>query len=93
MQRTTIRLDEHLLAQAKQYALRHRRTLTSVIEDGLRALLAPRRNGTRPRASNKAVKLPVSKHKGGLLPGTPSLDCYGELLEWMEKDLPLERRR
>jgi len=52
--RTTIRLDDHLLAQAKQLAARTHRTLTAVIEDALREVLA-RRNQTR----KKVVKLPT----------------------------------
>lgn len=52
--RTTIRLDDHLLAQAKQLAAKTDRTLTAVIEDALREVLA-RRNQTR----KKAVKLPT----------------------------------
>lgn len=93
MHRTTVRLDEHLLAQAKEYAARHRRTLTAVIEDALRSLLAQSRNGERAAAKKGPLRLPVSRQKGGLLPGVPSLDCYGELVEWMEKDLPLDQRR
>lgn len=37
--RTTIRLDSRLLAEAKKLAAETHRTLTSVIEDALRALL------------------------------------------------------
>lgn len=37
--RTTVRLDEALLARAKAYAASRNRTLTSVLEDALRQLL------------------------------------------------------
>lgn len=47
--RTTIRLDDQLLARAKAHALRTGRSLTGLIEDALRSLLdrsdAPRREG------------------------------------------------
>jgi len=67
MHRTTVRLDEHLLAQVKEYAARHRRSLTSVIQDALRALLAPR--STAARGRHPRIALPVSKCKGGFQPG------------------------
>ena len=38
--RTTVRLDSDLLQSAKQMALSRRRTLTSLIEEGLRLVLA-----------------------------------------------------
>ena len=40
MHRTTIRLNEHLLIDAKAYAVRRRLSLTAVIEEALRSLLA-----------------------------------------------------
>jgi plasmid stability protein len=40
MSRTTFRLDEDLLAEAKAFAARHHRSLNSVMEDALRRLLA-----------------------------------------------------
>lgn len=45
--RTTIRLDERLLREAKVRAAEEGRTLTSLIEDGLRSELA-RRSRARP---------------------------------------------
>lgn len=92
MQRTTVRLDEHLLVRAKEYASQNQRTLTSVIEDALRALLAPSRDHGRAPAKKRHLRLPVSKQTGGPLPGV-NLDCYGELLEIMEEGLPLDKRR
>jgi len=38
--RTTIRIDEHLLREAKKLAATTGRTLTAVIEDALREVLA-----------------------------------------------------
>jgi Arc/MetJ family transcription regulator len=40
--RTTIRLDDQLLEQAKQYALTHGKTFTAVVEDALREKLMSR---------------------------------------------------
>jgi Arc/MetJ family transcription regulator len=40
--RTTIRLDDHLLAEAKQRAAAERTTLGSLIEDALRRALVQR---------------------------------------------------
>jgi len=60
--RTTVRLDDDLLAQAKRLAAEEGRTLTSVIEDGLRAEVARRRGGSRC-----PVELPTVR--GGFAPG------------------------
>lgn len=89
MHRTTIRLDEHLLVQAKEYASRNRRSLTAVIEDALRSLLA-RQSTTQ--AKRRRLRLPVSKEKSGLLPGV-DLDSNSKLLDVMERGLPLNKRR
>lgn len=66
MHRTTIRLDEHLLAQAKEYAARHRRSLTAVIEDALRAMLS--KASSRASVGQRRVKI-LTYGKGGTLPG------------------------
>jgi hypothetical protein len=71
-ERTTVRLPEDLLARAKRKAAAEGRTLTSLIEEGLRQLVATDRRPSRSRSH-----LPrVSKAEGGLLPGvelTPSM--------------------
>jgi len=76
--RTTIRLDDRLLAEAKQAAARTGRTLTAVIEDALRQALAAGKSKKRPPA-----KLPTSG-KGGLQPGV-DLDDSAALLALMEE--------
>lgn len=54
--RTTVRLDPHLLAEAKKVAADTGRTLTAVIEDALRAAVARRRQSRRaPRAKLTVV--------------------------------------
>ena len=76
--RTTINLDEALLARAKRMAAESGRTLTSVIEDALREALARRRfRGTRER-----VRLPTFKGTG-VQPGG-DLDDSSALLDVME---------
>ena len=64
MDRTTVRLPPDLIARAKRRAAAEGRTLTSLIEDGLRRLLAEGRSHPAKRA-----RLPVSKATGGLQPG------------------------
>jgi hypothetical protein len=65
VERTTVRLPEELLRRAKRKAAEDGRTLTSLIEDGLRLVVAKDQ-----KASNKKRVMPrVSTAKGGLLPG------------------------
>lgn len=77
--RTTIRLDEDLLVQAKKEADRLGRTLTSLIDEALRQLLS--RSQTPP--PKKHIRIPVSKAKGGTLPGVDLNDSAG-LLDIMD---------
>lgn len=64
MTRTTIRLSGDLLRRAKKRAAEKGRTFTSLVEEGLKAVLAEPK-----RAARKRVRLPVSKASGGTLPG------------------------
>jgi hypothetical protein len=62
--RTTVRLSDSLLRRAKQKAAESGRTLTSLIEEGLKTVLA------EPQFSRgRRVRLPVSKASGGTWPG------------------------
>ncbi len=86
--RTTIRLDDSLLREAKAFAARRGRTLTSVIEDGLRAQLL------RAEASperHDAVQLPTWGG-GGLRPGV-DLDDSAATRELLDEETPLDRLR
>jgi hypothetical protein len=77
--RTTVRLDERLLREAKQFALRNGRTLTAVIEDALRQFLSRRESGPARRPFR------IRPFKGtGLAPGI-DLDDSAALLDLMEK--------
>ena len=78
--RTTVRLDDKLLKQAKAEAYRKRKTLTSLIEEGLRLVPA---NGESTVRRTKIV-LPVSRERGGVLPGV-DLDNNASLLDVMEE--------
>ena len=78
--RTTIRLDESLLAEAKEVAARTGRTLTSVIEEALRESLARRRR----QPPRPALSLPT--YRGGRLQPGVDLDDTAALLDLMESD-------
>lgn len=77
--RTTVRLPDGLLRQAKAEAARRHKTLTSLLEEGLRLALATERES----AKRKKIVLPVSRRKGGVLPGV-DLSKSAELLDIME---------
>ena len=64
-ERTTVRLPPDLLSLAKRKAAAEGRTLTSLIEDGLRAVVT---EGGKP-AKRRRILLPVSKASGGLMSG------------------------
>lgn len=77
--RTTIRMNDDLLAQAKQAAISSGRTLTAVIEDALRQALSPK------KASPKRRRLSLlSAGEGGLRPGV-NLDSNADLLDAMDE--------
>jgi hypothetical protein len=77
--RTTIRLDDALLARARREASRRGETLTALIERGLRLVMArPQRASHRRR-----VELPVGREGGGTLPGV-DLDDSATLLDIAE---------
>ncbi len=84
-ERTTVRLPEDLLKRAKRKAAAEGRTLTSLIEDGLRMVV------TEPKkaAKKKRVLPRVSRAAGGLMPGidlTRFSDIQGmDDLEYVER--------
>jgi len=75
-ERTTVRLPDDLVRRAKRKALAEGRSLTALIEDGLRRVL----NDRAPAARTKRVLPPVSSATGGLMPGV-SLDDAAALQE------------
>lgn len=64
-ERTTIRLPETLLRRAKRKAQAEGRTLTALIEDGVRRVLAERDSAPK----KERVLPPVSTATGGVMPG------------------------
>jgi len=83
--RTTVRLPEGLLDRAKRKAAAEGRTLTSLIEDGLRLMVA----GERKAAKGNRVLPPVSKATGGPMPGIDLTDLSAlqeiEDLDYVER--------
>jgi hypothetical protein len=77
--RTTVRLDEALLERAKREAARRGVTLTSLIERGLRLVLA----NPESRRPERRVEIPVCREGGGTLPGV-DLDDSATLLDIAE---------
>jgi len=62
-ERTTVRLPPDLIKRAKRKAAADGRTLTALIEDGLRRVLNDHDVVREP------IALPVSTARGGLMPG------------------------
>jgi hypothetical protein len=77
--RTTIRLDDRLLREAKKRAAERGTTLAAVIEDSLRQALARR----EPSHRRRKFRFPTFKGRGGLQPGV-DLDDSAALLDRME---------
>jgi len=78
--RITIQLDDELLAEVKQFATQSGKTMTAVIEDALRALLARQRmiDEKRPPVNLTTVS------GQGLQPGV-DLDDSAAMLALMEE--------
>ena len=76
--RTTIKIDDRLLAQAKQHAARSGTTLNHVVEDALRESFARRRR----KSDQRRVELPV--FEGSRLQPGVDLDDSAALLDRME---------
>lgn len=77
--RTTVRLDDQLLTEAKKLAAERGQSLTAVIEDALREVLA------RRASLLKAKKARLPTYPGnGLQPGV-DLDDSSSLLDLMDR--------
>ena len=64
LERTTVRLPEELLERARRKAAAEGRTLTSLLEEGLRLVVSEQRRKTR----EKGVLPPISRATGGTMP-------------------------
>ncbi len=78
--RTTVRLDDALLREAKARAAHAGRSLNEFIESAIRAAVL------REQSPREAAPLPV--FAGGTLRQGVSLDSGAALLELMERDDP-----
>jgi hypothetical protein len=86
-ERTTVRLPEDLLGRARRKAAVEGRTLTALIEEGLRAVMAE-----KPPAERMKRRLPrISKASGGFRPGV-DLNNSADLIEEEDREM-LERLR
>lgn len=84
IERTTVRLPRELLARAKRKAAAERRTVTSLIEEGLRLVV-----GRTPKPASKRILPRYSDASGGSLPGIDISDSAAlqemEDLEYVER--------
>lgn len=67
--KTTLNLNDQLVADAKALAAQQRTSLTRLIEEGLRLRL----NANAGSTSRARVRLPVFKGRGGLVAGVDPL--------------------
>jgi hypothetical protein len=85
IERTTVRLPKELLSRAKRKAIAERRTLTSLIEEGLRLVVGEKR--AMPKAKRQLPR--CSTATGGTLPGIDISDSAAlqemEDLEYVER--------
>ena len=67
--KTTLDLNDQLLADAKALAAQQRTSLTRLIEEGLQLRLRAKADA----AKRRPTRLPVFKGRGGLVPGVNPL--------------------
>jgi len=79
--KTTLNLNDQLLADAKAFAAQQRTSLTRLIEEGLQLRLRAHANS----AQRAKVHLPVFKGRGGLVKGVDPLSNKA-LLEALDND-------
>ena len=73
--KTTLNLNDRLLADAKALATRQRTSLTRLIEEGLQLRL----RAQAVAAKQRRVRLPVLKGRGGLVAGVDPLSSKAML--------------
>ena len=88
-ERTTVRLPAELLKRAKRKALAEGRTLTALIEEGLRQVVEEKRTAKEKALPREHKPLPVSKATGGLRPSVDLTQMWKiyemEDLEYVER--------
>ncbi|PZG32526.1 hypothetical protein C1I98_29265 [Spongiactinospora gelatinilytica] len=91
MRRTTFRLDDSLLEEAKAYAAEHGRSLNSVMEDALRQLL----NRAAHDDERLRVVLPLSHavpgHQPWLSARLAAGEGWGQVMDSLETEKVVER--
>jgi plasmid stability protein len=83
MRRTTVRIEDELLADAKAFAAKHGRSLNSVVEDALRQML----NRGAATDERPYVELPVYGDPNG----SPLVDTSPEGLKRLQDEEDIER--
>lgn len=78
--RTTVRLEKELMVSVKRYAAETGRTLTSLIEEALRAFI---HRGRKRPARSQSIRLTTFKGRG-IREGV-DLDNTAALLDFMER--------
>lgn len=86
MKRTTVRLDDELLAAAKRRAADRGTTLTALIEDALREILT-----REPTDERREIKLPTFSGNG-VRPGI-DLSDNRSVRDAMDEGIPIEKLR
>ena len=83
IKRTTVRLPAELLRRAQRKAAAEGRTLTALVEDGLRYLVSDKPRGEK----RERTMPPVSKETGGMMPGVTTFKDIEELedLDYVER--------
>ncbi len=84
--RTTVGLDDRVLKAAKRRARQIGLTLGQLIENALRRELG------RDARSEERPSIPIFEHGTGLRPGVDATSTR-ELLEALDRDLPIEKAR
>lgn len=67
--KTTLDIRDDLLAEAKALAVRQHTTLTRMVEEGLALRLRAQAAAASRASAPRLPPLPVSRRRGGLLPG------------------------
>ena len=85
--KTTLDLDTALVAQAEAIARREGKSLSSIVEEGLRLRL----QGGRKTGKRERIVIAVHTGRGGLVPGVDPLSNRS-LLDAVDGDRPTLRR-
>jgi hypothetical protein len=85
--RTTVHVPDDLLQRAKKKAVTEGRTLTSLIEEGLRIVVAGPKSIGSTQTEKASDSMPISSQGGGLLPGVDPVKFLTEDDEWADLEM------